>query len=412
MTTKIHINRRKFLQLSATTTLAGTSLSKASSEKTEVASSNTNQQQIKYVRLGRTELKMSDISFGSSQLQTGQEYLVQHALEQGINYFDTADSYTRGKSERVLGNALKIHRQNIIIATKIRAAADSNRKEMMRDLDNSLSRLQTDHVDILFNHAVNDRSRLQNDEWFEFTAKAKKMGKIKYTGMSGHAGNLIDCVDYALDNNLVDVLLLSYNFGQDPAFYQQFVRSFDFVAVQPDMLRVISKAKKNDIGIIGMKVLRGAKLNDMRIFEKEGYTYAQAAFKWALSNTDLDATIVSMTSKEKINEYIKASGVRALSQIDFQLLEQYARLTDMTYCRHACNDCEGACPYNVPIADTLRTRMYATDYQNLSFAKSEYADLDNNASACLSCDGQPCQNACTHGINVSQLCGPTHLMLS
>ncbi|MFT7688399.1 MAG: putative aldo/keto reductase-like oxidoreductase [Candidatus Azotimanducaceae bacterium] len=402
---KLEINRRKFLQLGATTTLAGASLANASV-------SSTNPSSLKYVRLGRTELKISDISFGSSQLKTGQEGLVEHALNQGVNYFDTADSYTSGQSETVLGRALKKRRNNIIIATKIKAGAYTNQNSMMKDLDNSLSRLQTDHVEILFNHAVNDVSRLQNDEWFEFTSKAKKSGKIRYTGMSGHAGKLIECVDHAIDNDLVDVLLLSYNFGQDPAFYQQFVRSFDFVATQPDLLRVISKAKKNDLGVIGMKVLRGARLNDMRIFEKEGYTYAQAAFKWALSNTDLDATIISMTSKAKIDEYIKASGVRDLSKIDFDLLEQYARMNDMTYCRHACNDCEGACPYNVQIADTLRTRMYATDYQNLNFAKHEYAQLEINASACLSCDGKPCQNACTHGINISQLCGPTHLMLS
>jgi len=66
----------------------------------------------------------------------------------------------------------------------------------------------------------------------------------------------------------------------------------------------------------------------------------------------------------------------------------------------------------VPIADVLRTRMYATDYGNLSFAKDEYAQLDSSASACLSCDGKPCQDACTHGINIAQLCGPTHLMLT
>ncbi|MBL4681950.1 MAG: hypothetical protein JKY88_14660 [Pseudomonadales bacterium] len=84
----------------------------------------------------------------------------------------------------------------------------------------------------------------------------------------------------------------------------------------------------------------------------------------------------------------------------------------MTYCRHACNDCIGACPYNVPISDVLRTRMYATDYNNLKFAKDEYAQLDISADACLTCDGKPCRDACSHGINIAQLCGPTHVMLA
>ena len=78
-----------------------------------------------------------------------------------------------------------------------------------------------------------------------------------------------------------------------------------------------------------------------------------------------------MTSKSKIDEYLGASGLRQVTQADFDLLEQYARLTNMTYCNHACNDCAGACPYSVPISDILRTRMYATDYGNLEFAKDE-----------------------------------------
>ena len=283
---------------------------------------------------------------------------------------------------------------------------------MMRSLEDSLSRLQSDYVEIFFNHALNEMPRLKNDEWFEFVELAKKQGKIQYTGISGHAGNLVECADYALDNNMVDVLLLGHNFGQDPAFYARFIRSFDMVANLPDLPRLMAKAKKQDVGVVAMKVLRGARLNDMRPFEEGGHTYAQAAFKWTLSNDNVDTAIISMTSTEKINEYLGASGERKVTQRDFELLEQYARLTDMTYCRHACNDCEGACPSEVPISDVLRSRMYATDYGDLRFAKDEYARLDGNASACLSCDGSPCEDACTHSINIARLCGPTHLMLS
>ena len=81
-------------------------------------------------------------------------------------------------------------------------------------------------------------------------------------------------------------------------------------------------------------------------------------------------------------------------------------------CRHACNDCEGACPYGVPIADVLRTRMYATDYQDIPFALSEYALLGDGAAACLTCSGKPCQGSCSHGLHIEKLCAPTHRMLA
>jgi predicted aldo/keto reductase-like oxidoreductase len=401
------IDRRAFLKFGA---ISVTGIAQATASSALTAAHDPVVKQ--YVPLGKTGLRMSDISFGSSQIRRGQEDLVRHALARGVNYFDTAEGYAGGASEPVLGNALKADRDKVIIATKTKAYASSSAEELMTSLERSLARLKTDYIDIYFNHAVNSLDRLQNPEWFEFARKAKQQGKIRFTGMSGHAGNLADCVDYAVEHHLFDVLLLAQNFGQDPAFYEKFVRSFDWVAKQPRLPEAMKKAKEKGIGIIGMKVLRGAKLNDMRPFENTGATYAQAAFKWTLSQPYVDAAIISMTSKTNIDEFLGASGQRQVTDTDFKLLEQYARLTDLTYCRHACNDCEGSCPYNVEIADVLRTRMYAVDYGNLTFAKSEYAQIESNANACLSCDGKPCQDACTHGISISSYCGPTHIMMS
>ena len=364
-----------------------------------------------YARLGRTGLEISDISFGSSRLRQGEERLVRHALDAGVNYFDTAESYTRGASETVIGKALKGERQRVFIASKTFAGARDTASDMMAALEGSLARLQTDYVDIYFNHAVNDIGRLANPEWQEFAERARRQGKIRFTGMSGHAGRLAECVDYAVQHDLFDVLLLATNFGEDPAFYEQFTRSFDFVANQQGLPPAMARAKAKDVGVIAMKVLRGARLNDMRQYEAEGHTYAQAAFRWVLANPSVDAAIISMTSRDRIDEYLGASGGGEVGARDMQLLRQYAQLTDLSYCRHACNDCEGACPYKVPIADVLRTRMYATDYGDLAFAREEYGQLAVNASACLGCDGSPCRDACTHGLSIAELCGSAQTLL-
>ena len=250
----------------------------------------------RYVPLGRTGIQISDISFGASRLGAGEEAIVLHAFERGINYFDTAESYSGGESERTIGNALHGKRDKVYITSKVEAGATERKEELMTTLESSLRRLRTDYVDVYFNHAVNDVRRLQNPEWYEFTARAKHQGKIRATGMSGHAGHLIECLDYALEKGSVDVILVAYNFGQDPAFYQRFTRSFDFVARQPDLPRVLRQAKAKGVGVIAMKTLMGARLNDMRPFEKDGATFAQAAFRWVLSNPDVDALIISMTT--------------------------------------------------------------------------------------------------------------------
>jgi hypothetical protein len=282
----------------------------------------------------------------------------------------------------------------------------------MATLEESLRRLDTDYVDVYLNHAVNDVDRLQNPEWGEFVERAKAEGKIRAAGMSGHAGRLVSCLDYAIDHNLADVILVAYNFGQDPAFYERFSRSFDFVAKQPDLPRVLEKASSKGVGVVAMKTLMGARLNDMRPYEADGATFAQAAFRWVLSNPHVDALVISMTEQALIDEYLGASGARAVTARDVELLQHYAKLNGTSYCRHACNDCEGACPYGVPIADVLRTRMYATDYEDLGFARREYQELAANASACLGCSAEPCRNACTHGLPIAELCGPTHELLS
>ena len=409
------VDRRSFLRLGAVTGLAAGMPVKAAvdASPSSLSSSSASSPGVKhYVRLGRTELKVSDISFGSFPLRYGEEHVVHHAMNQGINYFDTAESYGDGTSETVLGRALKGKRDQVYVATKISAGSRDSAASMMQRLDESLSRLQTDYVDIFFNHAVNDLSRLKNEEWSTFADKARSQGKVRFLGMSGHGGYLTECVDYAVEQDMFDVLLLATNFGEDPAFYERFTRAFDFVANQQGLRASMAKAKQKDMGIVAMKVLRGAKLNDMRPYEQQGYTYSQAAFKWVLNMPQVDNLIVTMRNRDQIDEYLGASGAGEVSQTDMDLLKQYAQMTDASYCRHVCNDCEGSCPFNVPIADVLRMRMYATDYGDFSIAKQEYAKLDANASPCLSCDGRPCKDACTYEIPIADLCGPTHTMLT
>jgi hypothetical protein len=366
----------------------------------------------RYAALGRTGMRMSDISFGASRLGAGEGDLVRHAFDHGINYFDTADSYRGGESETTIGEALRGKRDRVYLTSKTYVSPTDRRDTMMRALEGSLQRLRTEYVDVYFNHAVNDVARLGNPEWHEFTARAKQQGKIRFAGMSGHAGRLIECLDYALDTNSVDVILAAYNFGQDPAFYQKFTRSYDFVARQPDLPRVLQKAKSRGVGVVAMKTLMGARLNDMRSFERGGATFAQAAFRWVLSNTNVDALIVSMTSTDLIDEYLSASGAKSAASEDVPLLWRYARMNGASYCRHGCQDCVSACPRAVDISEVLRARMYAVDYGDLALARSEYARLGDGAAPCLSCAAKPCQGACPHGVPIERFVIATHRMLT
>ena len=401
-------NRREFLRWTA---LTGAAASLATHASNTPPNNGPNEVQ-SYRRLGRTNLQISDISFGSAALRPGQEDLVRHALDRGINYFDSAYGYTRGAAEKVLGKVFQGMRDKVVLVSKVEGKADWSKQQMMAHLDESLTRLKTDYVDVYMAHAVNDVNRLKSPEWHEFAELAKKQGKIRFVGMSGHAGYLVNCLDYALDRDMVDVILVAYNFNQDPEFLSKLTRSVNWIAKQPDLPRVLKKAKELDVGTVVMKTLHGARLNDMRPYETQGTTFAQAAFRWVLSNADVDALVITMRDRERIDEYLGASGSHELAFGDLELLQRYAKLNGSSYCRHACNDCSGACPFGVDIADVLRTRMYATDYQDVELARDEYAKIETNASACLNCSGEPCRNACSHGIKIDEFCAPTHRMLA
>lgn len=389
--------RRDFLKASA-----GVALLPLVGAGVERATAGLVPQIRRVVTLGRTGLRVSDIGFGSSRL-SGDERLVAHALERGITYFDTAASYQGGASEETLGKALAGKRDQVVIASKVEAGAHDTWAALMTSLDGSLKRLRTDRIDIYLNHAVNDVARLRNPEWPELVSRAKQAGKIRFTGMSGHGGHLVECLDHAVANDQADIVLVGYNFGQDPGFFANLTKSLDLIAVQPELPRALAQAKTKNVGVVAMKTLRGARLNDLRPYEQGGATFAQAAFRWTLSSPNVDALVVTMTSVEQIDEYVAASGSGAPTRSDLALLARYEASNGQSQCRYGCGDCANACPVGVSLPDVLRARMYAEDYGAPELARAELWSLGGALAPCLSCAHRACTGACPHGLDVATL---------
>ena len=120
--------------------------------------------EMQYLRLGRSNLRVSRLCLGAMMFgdQTDAQEaarIVASAREQGVNFIDTADVYTRGASESVVGPLIREQRDWWVLATKLGNAMSSapnesrySRKWMVREVDASLARLGTDYIDILYLH--------------------------------------------------------------------------------------------------------------------------------------------------------------------------------------------------------------------------------------------------------------------
>lgn len=154
---------------------------------------------MKYRKLGNTGLIVSEVALGTMQFggkmkmgNLGQEdttKMVKFALERGINFIDTADVYSLGESETLLGNALKGLRDEIVLATKVRLPMSDNfnrsgatRVNILRGVESSLKRLQTDHLDLYQVHGWDSNTPLE--ETLRTLDDLVRQGKVRYIGMS------------------------------------------------------------------------------------------------------------------------------------------------------------------------------------------------------------------------------------
>jgi len=211
---------------------------------------------------------------------------------------------------------------------------------------------------------------------------------------------------------------LAHNYANEPGFWgsaqrfkDRFTGGFDFVAYQPELPRLMRRAREADLGVMVMKTRRGARYNDLSDHVVPGGSEAQAAFRWVLSNSDVHGLVVTMDKPEVIDEYLGASGARTASLADTERLVAYEARNSGWLCQPGCAACTDACPASVDVAGTLRTRMYAQDYGRPEIARTEYAALGAPAAACLGCRSSACVGACPAGIDIPRLARRTHRAL-
>ena len=366
------MKRRDFLKLgivgaaSAATGLSGLSgISKA--EQTPV-----------YRTLGRTGLKLTVVSFGA--MLTPESEVMSAAFDRGINYVDTARRYMNGRNEEIVGRALKGRRDKILVATKTQPGS-ATKKEIFADVETSLSKLGTDHIDVIQLHNLesNNKNRIFNPETREALLELRKQGKVRFFGVTTHTSQaeILNALSDDPDK-FFDTALVGYNFKS-----------------APEIKTAIARAAGLGIGIIAMKTQAGGYKTDAL----GPMSPHQAALKWALQDKNVTAAIPGMKDMRMLEEDISVMGMK-LTAADTRVLERYSQAVEGYYC-HLCASCEPTCPENVAISVVNRCLMYAESYGSMELARATYAEIPAGAtaSACLGCKG--CVARCAHGLDIA-----------
>jgi uncharacterized protein len=343
---------------------------------------------IEFRELGKTGLKVSSLGFGC--MLASDPAVIEAAIDQGVNYIDTARVYQGGNNERMVGTAIKGKRDKIVLATKARMPTKA---EVLEELDTSLSELGTDYVDIWFIHNKNTPEEAK-DELFEAQEIALKAGKIRFRGLSYHF-NMPQMLEHTLERGNIDVALLTYNF-----------------IVGDEVGDAIKKARAKGLGIVGMKVMAGGyariKRGD-RLYGQNADELAsklkkqsamRAALKYVLQNQSMDTAIIGITDFAELEEDMQAMSEKFTAE-DRQLLAQQRDLIQPFYCQ-ACGVCSGVCEKGVRVAETQRQLMYAEGYGQFAMAREAWKNQPAEAQTVRCEDCSSCTVQCPNGVHVRE----------
>jgi aryl-alcohol dehydrogenase-like predicted oxidoreductase len=312
---------------------------------------------MQYSRLGESGLIVSKIAFGAMTFGAGDipglykvdqdlaSTLVDYALDQGVNFFDTANVYAAGQSEEILGRALGTRRKDAVVATKVGirmgdapTSAGLSRRHIHESIDESLRRLGTDWVDLYIAHRPDPYTPLE--EALAALDEVVRMGKARYVGFSnwpawlaakavtlqkerGYAPFVNAQMYYSLVGRDIEaeVVPFALDAGVGITVWSPLASGFlsgKYTRARPEG----DGGRLNHINFVMFDRERGYEVVDIlaRVAEESGTNSAAAALAWTMSRPAVSSILVGATSLEQLQKNMAATDVR-LSDDAIQLLD-------------------------------------------------------------------------------------------
>lgn len=323
------------------------------------------------------------------------QQMIDYAMENGVNYFDTAYIYHDGESEKFLGKALKKYpRSSYYLADKLPVWLVRTKEDVSRLFNEQLERLGSDYFDFYLAHDLNSRTIkfFQETEAYDFLMEMKRKGKIKHLGLSCH--DTPQALAGFLDTYSWEFCLLQINYV--------------------DWAMDIAREQYREVASRGLPVMimepvRGGFLADLPgkasehlMAENPNRSQAGWALRWCRSLEGVSVILSGMSSMEQLMENVKTFRQEntPLSETEVlayeKTIEELSRIKTVpcTACRY-CSDC----PSGVKISEIFTIYNKLKLLGSETTAKRSYRKLGCfDASACIECGA--CEEICPQGIKI------------
>ena len=319
-------------------------------------------------RLGRTDIMASRSGFGALPIQrvsfSEAAGLLKKAFANGINFFDTARSYT--DSEEKIGYALSDVRKELFIATK---TPSKDKKSLLKDLETSLRLMKTDYIDIYQLHNPPSVPDTEDPEGvYQGLLEAKRKGYIRFLGFTNHRLNV--AVD-AVEKGLFDTVQFPLN----------------SLSSQED-IELVNLCREKDVGFIAMKAMSGG------LIARADSTFA------FLRQFDNVVPIWGIQREAELDEFLSyENNPPVLDAAMKKVIERDRLELSGSFCR-GCGYCQ-PCPAEIPIETAARISLLLTRAPYKGFLTDDYREKMDRIENCIHCDH--CKKHCPYGLDTPEL---------
>lgn len=365
---------------------------------------------MQYREIGRYKDKVSILGFGAMRMPLTDEdpgnideekaiELIRYAIDNGVNYVDTAYNYHKGKSEIVVGKALKDgYRQKTKIATKMPVWLTNTYEDFDKYLNEQLQKLDVEYIDFYLIHNLNKKywGKLTKIDIFKFLDKALADGRIKNVGFSFH--DEVDLFKEIIDTYTWDFCQIQYNYmnenyqaGTEGLKYAGF-KGIPVIVMEPLLGGKLAKEPPAEIKLLWEKA------NTKR-------TPAEWGLSWIYNHPEVALILSGMNTHEQLDENIKiakTAAPNAFTSDELELVKEVEKKY-MERIKVNCTGCEYCmpCPNNVAIPYNFELYNDYFTYDDVEGSAKIYKRLkggNQSAESCIECG--KCEAACPQHIQI------------